>query len=244
MSKAKSDATAALATAPPHPLAILSAAVERGADPETLRQMMDLQERHERNEAAKRYAEAIAAFQQECPPIFKSRTVPTKSGGTKFTFAGYEDIKRITKPLECKHGITVGFDFRQEGSLLHGTIRVRVGNYYEDKSSAVAIPKGYDTNDAQNGGQAMTYLKRYLYCAALDIVVSGDDQDGAGLYNKITPEQIGTINDLIRQCEDKGVPFDLKAFKYWLFVEELDEIPAAKVDMAIGRIKEKLRGGK
>lgn len=227
----------------PHPLAIYQQAVANGATAETLREIFELTKDYEKHEAAKKYAEAIAAFQLECPMVFKGREVHG-SKGLMYSFASYEDIRRVTRPLERKYGITTGFDIKEEGGKLIGTIRIRVGNYFEDKSFVVPVPKGTITNAAQDYGQGLSYLKRYLYCAALDIVITGEDNDGAGLYQKISREQADKINELISRCADSGNHVNMPKFLDWLQIEFLDQMPADKYDAVVADLQRKMKGKK
>lgn len=236
----------------PDPLTLLSRMVEQGTNPEALSKMMDLADRWQAAEAKKLYTAAIVAFKAECPAIVKRNAVRTKdklddkgqkvpkSGDVMYRFASYEDIKEITAPLEKKNQITTSYDFTVTAAgNLTGELSITVGSHTEKRGFGIPIPKGMNTNNAQDFGAAMTYLRRYLYCAAFDLVISGEDKDGAGFSEKITPEQIGELNDLIGTCEKAGKSVTFDKFLAWLDVESLDELSPAGFEKARTELKRK-----
>lgn len=235
-----------------NPVSLMAIALEKKADPETISKLMDLQERYERNEAAKKYADAISGFQSECPMVFKSREVANNQGKVMYRFANYEDIVHTIRDLLRKWNIVVTFTIDQTETLMKGTVRIRVGTHFEDSTLSVPVPKGMNTNATQDFGMAVSYLKRYLLCAALNIVVTGEDNDARSLLHKITPEQIEQINLAFERCEKKGVKVDMKKFLDWnsaiakIPIEDLSDIPSAQFDRLMTFLddKEKKAGAK
>lgn len=231
----------------PSPMSLIASALEKGVDPATLQHFMELQERYEKNESAKAYAIAIAGFQSECPMIFKSREVHKKdNGGKLYNFANYEDIMKGIRDLLRRFGIAVSFTIDQAETLMKGTVRIRVGTHFEDCTLSVPIPKGMNTNATQEYGMAVSYLKRYLLCAALNIVVSGEDDDARGLVEKITPEQVAEINELIEiRKTNSSVKFDMEKFLNWVramtrcLIDDLSDIPASHFNGIILEMKRK-----
>ena len=55
----------------PNPLAMLQKCIDNGTPIDQLGKLMDLAERWEKSRAAERFAQAITAFQAECPQIDK-----------------------------------------------------------------------------------------------------------------------------------------------------------------------------
>lgn len=231
--------------APVTPMSLMAAALERGVDSATLKEFMDLQERHERNEAAKVFAHAIAEFQSRCPTITKKREVKNREGSLMYRFANYEDIILTVRDLlrDCK--IVVTFTIGFENQMMTGTCRVRVGTHFEESTLAVPVPKGMNTNATQEFGMATSYLKRYLICAALNIVVAGEDDDARGLVEKINQDQIQNINDAIDRCHKAGNTVDHQKFKDWLAakamnpIEDLSDVPAKLYTEAMGFLQRK-----
>ncbi len=234
--------------ATPTTLSMLSALADRGVtDPAIIGQFMDLHERHERNEAAKTFAVALSGFQSACPTITKRREVKDRSGNLLYKFANYEDIILEIRELLKFWKIVVTFTIDQPDALMKGTVRIRVGTHFEDYTLAVPVPKGMNTNDTQNFGMATSYLKRYLLCAALNIVVAGEDDDARGLVEKITRDQIGNLNEGIDACHAAGNTVDMEKFKAWLAakannpIEDLSDVPAKLYTEAMGFLQRKAK---
>lgn len=238
------------------PMTMLARMVEQGGNPDSLAKMLDLVERWQAAEAKKIYTAAIVAFKNECPVIIKRNPVRMKdkldaagqkipkSGDVMYTFASYDEIKEVTSPLERKNGITTSFDFEvtAAGNLV-GTLFITVGSHTEARKFGVPIPKGQNTNSAQDFGGAMTYLRRYLYTAAFDLVVAGEDKDGSGFSEKISPDQIQILNNLIEVCEKAGKPVAMDKFKSWAEIEELDDLSPIGFEKAKAYLEQKAKAG-
>lgn len=225
----------AKADAPQDELVLVSQAIEKGMDPQKI---LDFIDRVNARKAAEAFAAALARFQSECPQILKERLVsfgPSKGG---YKFASYDDINKCIAPLLRECGIVITFSIAPDmkGNLLVGTCHVTVGSHTVPTTLPIPIAKGINTNDAQNFGGTLTYLKRYLICAALNIVITDnleEDKDGV-LF--ITPEEIETLNVLI---EKTGT--DLQRFLTWAKVETLDQLPQAKFAAAVSMLGKKVK---
>lgn len=201
-------------TAPAEPLALIEQAIAKGYDPAHLGQLMDLQERWERNRAAERFAAAISAFQAAVPVVLKERVAKINDDWS-YNFAGYDDIMRQIAPLLAKYQIVITFSSDQIPQVgIKTTCRVRVGVHFEDHTLTVPIPQ-MKVNDTQKFGAALSYAKRYALCAALNIVVSNEDDDAAKQLDNVDEEEVAALRDLI---ETKQV--DLPRFLSWAFGKE------------------------
>lgn len=127
----------------------------------------------ERSENINELAMALAKFQGqlEQPSLNSEVSVKTNTGGTyKFKYADLAECKRAAKkPLE-DNGLSVCQLIEDDCSvrtiLLHSS-----GQFLTSK---VKMP--FNANNAQSIGSAITYAKRYSYCAILGIVAD-DDED-------------------------------------------------------------------
>jgi hypothetical protein len=216
---------------PPDPLVMLNTALSQGMKPSELGQLFDLIERRDKKHAAEKFADAITDFQAACPRIKKERaaTFKDKETGQKapaYRFANFEDIDRAVSPLLAQFRIVVTFDTEHipGGSGMAGIrviCKVRVGTHVEETKLTVPIPGQMVVNDTQKYGAALSYAKRYAFCAALKIVVADEDDDAADLFERITPEQVALI-----ESELKRTGKTAKAFLHWMGVAELALIPA------------------
>lgn len=174
---------------------LMQQAMQQNASPEVMKGYMDLYERWQQMQAQERYANAMQEFRRRCPHITQRSEGDT--GKFKFKFAAYEYIRKITDPIDADLGITTSFDipgYDADKGMISGSIRIRVGSYFEDKHFSLRIPvlvnaQGQNIiSPTQMDGQAISYFKRYALLAARDIVVT--DEDDETFVQFITAEQV------------------------------------------------------
>lgn len=227
-----------------NPLALLQAAIEKGMDPDKLGKLMDLAERWEANQAAAAFGVALASFQSQCPVIKKKRKADV-GGKFSFQYAGFDDIDRVVRPILAECGLSVTFKAQDDAGNGNGnarrlkvTCQVRHGSHTEETTVNIPIP-AMSVNDTQQYGAAVSYAKRFSLCAALNIVVSDEDDDAAKLVQVVTEEQAAEIEALIAE---KSV--DLGKFLDWCQVASITDIPAANYPKVVHtlRVKRKVGG--
>lgn len=127
----------------------------------------------DKSEEIGKLAIALAKFQGslEQPSLNSEVKVRTKTGGEyKFKYADLSECKRAAKQPLADNELSVcqliEDDYSIRTILLHSS-----GQWI---SSKVRMPS--NTADAQSIGSAITYAKRYAFCAILGIVAD-DDED-------------------------------------------------------------------
>lgn len=199
-------------------------------DTDKLKELLSMQRQWQQDQDAKAYATAIADFQSEMPPVFKGRS---ESKG-KYSYAAYEDIMKVARPILKKHGLSVSFSQSETDSTLTVVCRVthRSGHSEETpftlpKDGPIKTREGANvTSMAQAQGSANSYAKRYCLCNALDIVVTGEDDDAASLVNLITDKQHDELCSLLDQT---GGQETCQRILDWIEVEDTRKIPEARV---------------
>ncbi len=178
---------------PPHPLAILAKAVEGGAmDVGVLERLSALAEKWQANQAEQDFGEAIAEFQAAMPPVHKGRSAD------RFNFAGFDDIMAIAKPILSESGISISFDTDHGDKQIKVTCRLRVGSYHEDKSLTVPVDGELRVTETQRYGAALSYAKRYCLCAALNIVVTDEDDENK-LDKLLSEDEMNELSVLLER---------------------------------------------
>ncbi len=211
---------------------LIRAAIDKGVDPEQLSKLLDLEERWQRNQAANAFAAAITGFQSECPMVRKGRQAQF-SGKDAYKFASFDDVMRVARPLLSKYAIVVTFTTATSEKGMVVTCRIRVGTHCEETSLDMPIPE-MRVNDTQKAGAALSYLKRYALCAALNIVVTDEDDDASQQFDTVDSTDVEQLNILI---EEKGV--DLARFLKYANVERLDLIPKSEMPKLLDMLKRK-----
>ncbi len=172
------------------PAGLLQIAVQRGANIEELRSLMDLQDRYEANQARKAYVQAMAEFKLNPPVIFKAKEVgyKTKEGD----FVGYKhatlgDVTSITIEALAKHQFSHRWDVEQpgDGRVIVRCILTHALGHSEKNTMEAPIDTSGKKNVIQQIASTITYLQRYTLLAtcglaAQDEVMPDDDGKGAG----------------------------------------------------------------
>lgn len=139
-----------------------------------------------RNQESERMAKAefdkhFAEMQKDYVAV--SRGKSAKQGERElYKYCPLEMILAVYAPIISKHG----FAFRWENeSVTQGFIRVWciVSGYGFEKRSYVDMPIAAATsfsNSAQQYGSATSYGKRYSFINAFGVIISDEDDDGAG----------------------------------------------------------------
>lgn len=216
----------ALIATPPQ---MLQAALERGIEPDQLRQLMDLNDRWEATQARKAFDSAIAEAKAEIKPILKNRQVDfaNRNAGGRTQYA-YEDLAAIADhvdPILSKFGLSYRHRPRQEGTTLFVTC---ILSHRDGHSEETTLFAPYDTSGNKNPAQAIasagTFLQRYTLKMALGLAAAHDDDGrsaGAPPPELIGPGQLRELKALIEEHR-----IDLPRFLASIKAESLEAIPA------------------
>jgi hypothetical protein len=160
------------------PMAMISSAVNSGASPDTLKQMMDLQERYESNEAKKAFTVAMNQFKANPPKIYRDKEVAYT--GTFYKHASLSNITENICSALAKHGLRHKWDISQDGVDITVTAVI---THELGHSESVPMTSQADTSGKKNAIQAqasaITYMQRYTILSATGLAVEdGSDDDG------------------------------------------------------------------
>lgn len=140
----------------------------------------------DKSEEIDKLAIALAKFQGslEQPSLNSEVEVETKTGGKyKFKYADLSECKRVAKQPLAENELAVcqliEDDYSIRTILLHSS-----GQWI---SSKVRMPS--NTANAQSIGSAITYAKRYAFCAILGIVADDDEDANIASGNTAQKEQ-------------------------------------------------------
>lgn len=196
------------------PYTLLAAALDKGVGPDVLEKFMDLQERYEKNQAAAAFAVAITKFQSIVHSIQKRRQATIRSKdeskqGYGYLFASFDDVLLQIGPAlaECELAITFNTSCPKDmPGFLEVICNVRHGIHVETSNYTLPIPV-MTVNDTQRFGAAVSYGKRYAIIAALNLVVTDQDDDGAGLADVISESNIEELRRLLWEKAVKEAQF-------------------------------------
>ena len=120
-------------------------------------------------------ATALAAFQAEAPRVGKGSTA--NAGTYSYSYADLAEINAVILPLLGRHGLS----FSAKPTVVDGrfvlayTLRHSSG---ESDGGEYPLPDP-TRQSAQQIGSAISYARRYAFCAVTGVAPGGDDDDGA-----------------------------------------------------------------
>lgn len=232
---------------PTTPMEMLARAVDRGMDPATIQQLMDLQDRHEADEARKAYVRAMTGFKSEPLRVKKRKHVDyTSKGGqrTQYDHASLADVVDAAVIALSKHGLSHRWETKQDAGVITVSCVITHELGHSERTTLCA---GADESGGKNSiqaiGSTVSYLQRYTLMAATGLAAHDMDDDGneAGATEQkvefITEKELADLETL---CSDAKA--DIPAFCQVLKVDSLDKLPKSKLKGAITRLQKRING--
>ena len=216
-------------------------ALDPRADVEKLDRMMTMYERLKAKEAelafnaAKgRILKKLAGikFVKNRPAIYEIENgKPQKRTYEAFKYAPLEEIDKQLRPLLVEENMDLSYsdEPRDGGGIrIRGRLKHLPSGHYEDSFMSAPLDTTGGKSEVQAAGSTNSFLRRYVVCNIFNIVVVGDDDDGA--MGTIDEDQTKTILDLIEKA--KVGPKFLKYMKA-RSVEEAGSLEAAVATIAV-----------
>lgn len=226
----------------PQGLTLIERALDRGVDMETIERLVALQERKEARDAERAMAEALAAFQAQCPAVRRVATADVRKNGQKvydYGFAPYDEIIRVIRQPLADNGLSYTHDTKMEGNTL--TVTCTLQHTAGAKRTATftgPFDNSGGKNPLQGIGSTRSYGKRYTLTDVLGLATEEDD-DGVGSHGRDEPpvnaDQLKRLNAL---ADEAGA--DKAAFCKLMGVESMAAIPATQYNLAQLTLKKKI----
>ncbi len=227
---------------------LIAMAIEQKTPPEQLEKLMELSIRADERKAAKEYAEAMAAFKRDCPPV------PRRTENAQFTvtrngtkrprmFASLEDVEATVKEPLGRHGLSYRWtNTRIANGYITVTCEVKhVGGHRETSDATYPIDSRAGCSEQQKVKSAKTYAKSDSLQDALGIETcednDGNDEPDAG--PAITEHQAANLDALIA---DVGA--DKRRFLAHFGIEAVADLPASRFAEACKALESKRKASK
>jgi hypothetical protein len=162
---------------------------------------------------------ALLKFHKSELRISKDRTVPVGGNRTR-SYTTLDEILSKIKPVLTDCGLVL-HQYLAGGEVVT-MLTHESGQFIASKVAFVPMT-GNNTNNLQNAGGGLTYLKRYCISALLCINAEDDDDGATSTGTVLTPlkdEQIPTIKKAINE----GYTIDQIKQKYSLTTKQLELI--------------------
>lgn len=179
---------------------IQKAASDPSVDMDKLERLMLMHERIQAKNAESSFNAAMAQMQNEMPTVGEGG-LNRHSGNT---YATIDDINRAVKPAMQKHGFAVTFKVVHASAGISVTgILMHAAGHREETTLLLPTDAGAGRNAVQAVGSSVTYGKRYVMCALLNISTgdSPDDDGQAAVDPVITGHQSKQIETLLAKCK-------------------------------------------
>lgn len=214
---------------------VARAASDPNIDVEKMERLLGVQERMMAKQAEINFNRSLSTLQENLPRIRKTGQIKMK-GVVQSTFAKYEDIDDVIRPLLIQNGFSLRFNSRESNGkvVITGTLAHRDGHSITDEIP-LSIDASGSKNNVQGVGSTISYGKRYLVGMLLNLVFCGEDDDGQSAgYVPISDEQAAEIKDLLKET---GA--DVKRFLEYMDAENVDVIAAKDYHRAISALNRK-----
>lgn len=213
------------------PTELITLAIEKGADLEKLKQLLEIQREYNQDIARQAYNEAMANFKANAPKIMKDKQV--SFGATKYKHATLYNVTQAISEELSRWGLSSSWRPTQTNGTISITCRIahKMGHFEETTLTAPADKSG-SKNDIQQIGSTITYLERYTLLAITGLATADQDDDGNQAAVEFIDEK--QYSQLLDHINNQGLKE--QAVCEYLKVEDLKKLPKADFQKAL-RIK-------
>lgn len=224
---------AAIQAAPAHnDASAIIQVIERAAmnpevDIDKMERLLQMQERIYSRNAEMEFNAAMSAMQDEMPSIAE------RGRSHNGNYATFEDINDVAKPIMKRHGFSVTFRVKniQGGIEVTGVLMHKAG-HREETTMTLPLDTSGSKNNVQAVGSSVSYGKRYVMSALLNITTRGADDDGnaAAPTKTVTAFQSGQIAQTVGRCPTKTQEWFASTFG------DASQVPKAKFDSLMAQL--------
>lgn len=184
---------------------ISRAAADPACDLDKMERLLGMKERIDKEENSRQFNADMASMQIEMPSVAERGT------GHNIKYATFEDINDVAKPIMSKYGFAISFKVVEtdRGVRVTGLLLHRSGHREETEMTFPSDTSG-SKNAVQALGSSISYAKRYIMSAMLNITTRGEDDNGFAAVPDATVSfaQASELNALLARCKpetQKGV---------------------------------------
>jgi len=157
---------------------IQDASANPNIDVAKLEKLLDMQERVIKHHAEVAFSRDFARMQGQMPIITEQGEIKV-NGQVRSKYALFEDINEEIRPVLREHGFSVFFKITSEPkSVKVQGILMHEDGHREMTEMMLEADESGSKNTVQSIGSSVSYAKRYVLCALLNITSRGEDDDG------------------------------------------------------------------
>lgn len=159
---------------------LLAKAIESGIGVEQMERLMQMRRELKEEYARERYFLALSDFQNDMPPVAKSKAVMNKDGKTvRYNYAPLDEIIKTARPVLHKHGFSYSVDIVPgDGNIVSVVAKLHhIEGHTETATFSVPVDPSAYMSAPQQYASAQTFAKRYAFCAVTGIMTADEDDD-------------------------------------------------------------------
>lgn len=191
------------------PMDLLRIATSQGADLEKLEKLMELQQRWDKEQARKAYAQAMAEAHRDPPQIFKNKHVNRGNAGT-YNHATHDEVTAKVGNWLARYGFSHAWHRRQEEGQIYVKCVVTHSAGHSEGFELHGLP---DTTGSKSPLQAIasttTFLERYTLLGGTGLSTeehkAADDDAAGGSPREPEPEGYGQWKADMEAKGDEGL---------------------------------------
>jgi hypothetical protein len=178
-------------------------------DIEKMTAILDMQERIMDKNAEIEFNKSMVSAISEIPSFEKA------TSGHNYKYATFEQINKVVKPILASHNLYVTFltDFQSDNYVMVTAEITHKDGFSKKTSMRFPFDCTGSKNEVQAVASAISYGKRYMQNALLNITTHGEDDDGFASERTIGEHEIARLNNGLEMatvtlgefCDSMGV---------------------------------------
>lgn len=213
-------------------------ATDHRVDPDKIERFIAMDRERRAENARMEFDSALADMQPEIPSIGERGNIE-HSGKHISSYALYEDINDVIKPILHKYGFALShrLAYPEKQIVITGILSHRAGHREQTQFIAEADTTG-SKNSIQARKSTISYGMRTVTCALLNITTRGLDDDGraGGTAALVNADQVENIKHLMESAK-----VDSAKFLKYLKVATVEDIAESSYLAVVGLINERAK---
>lgn len=211
---------------------IAQMALAPSVDAGKLDRLVALRDRMHENVARSAFEDAFAELQLDLPVLSEHGEIRDPAGRLLRTYARWEDINEIIKPLLSRRGFTLRFRTEhQDGKVVVTGILSHRAGFFQETVMRLPLDLSGDKTAVQAVGSSTSYGKRYATAALLNLTTRGEDDDGkaaAGVGPTVDAEQVAELRERLNAAGRSE-----ERLATYLGVSTLADLPLSRLPRAL-----------
>lgn len=207
---------------------ISRAASDASVDIDKLERLLEMKERMDAKDSELQFNSSLAQMQISIPSIAE------RGVGHNIKYATLEDILDVVRPIMHKYGFAIVFKTGNGEKTISVTgVLMHSSGHSVETSLTLPFDNSGSKNAVQAVGSAISYGKRYVLNALLNLTTRNEDDNGfaAVPFAPLTEMQKQTIQNLLDKCKEATQANFKKVYG------EVDEIGKADFNKVMNELR-------